>query len=179
MTASQLILALSAAAVISDLRTGRISNHICAAGFICGFVLHVICAFCAGSCFPDFIVKMFLTLAVCLAGAAIPFALGYPLFRLRMFGAGDIKLLMAVGWLAGPAGILKFMAVTCAFGGLISALIMVFVTGIRPRVRYFLTYILTAEMSGAVLPYRDDPSAEFHFTIPVFMTALVCAAGFI
>ncbi len=117
--------------------------------------------------------------AVFLAGAALPFLPGFLLFRFRMIGAGDVKLLMAVGGMIGPAGILRYMAVTVVFGAVISLLIMLTVTGIRPRIRYFLRYVLMTGSTGEILPYRDSPEAEFHFAVPVMMAAVVYAAGLI
>lgn len=178
MTTEQIVLFVTMAAAVSDLLTDRISNMICAAGLLSGFVLHVSTAAAVCVSFTDVLKLLPAALLFFAAGAGLPFVLGFPLFRFRMIGAGDIKLLMAVGGLIGPVRILKFSAVSIAFGGVIAVFIMIFVTGILPRIRHFVNYIIMAGSGGEILPYRDAKEAEFHFAVPVFMSAVVLAAGF-
>ncbi|MDX2181298.1 MAG: A24 family peptidase [Bryobacteraceae bacterium] len=73
--------ALAAAATWFDLRERRIPNWLCAAGFALGVALH----------WRDG-----------LLGAALAMAIYAPLYLLRGVGAGDVKLMAAVGAIAGP-----------------------------------------------------------------------------
>ena len=81
--------ALLCAAAVFDLRTRRIPNALVGTGVAAGLAGHLWLGGGAG-------------LAWSLAGAAaaLPLLL---LYAARLFGAGDVKLLMAVGALAGPA----------------------------------------------------------------------------
>jgi prepilin peptidase CpaA len=67
---------------VSDLRTGRIPNKVLAAGIVAAFFLTAAAGGAAA-------------LKGMLAGSCFPMIL-FPLFCLRMIGAGDIKLLAAV-----------------------------------------------------------------------------------
>ena len=177
MLSSLFVLLLAACALISDLLTDKISNAISLCGALAGFSLAAGGAVLCGNSFPDAALRALAAVLFALAGAAVPFVFGFPLFRFRMIGAGDVKFLMAVGVLTGPIQILKFMAVSIAFGGVIAALLMIFVTGVRPRLIRFASYIKMAEMTGSAPPYRDSKEAEFHFTVPVFMAAVLLFAG--
>ena len=93
------------AASACDLRTRRIPNGLCAAGIAAGLLGHAWHG--AGP------------LAWSLAGiaAALPLLL---LYALRAFGAGDVKLLMAVGALAGPAFVGWTLAGAVCAGGVLA-----------------------------------------------------------
>lgn len=174
-TAALFLLTLTALSALFDLRTGKVPNRLCAAGLTAGVALHLCTVILSQPpSSPASIQLLIKALLLSLAGAALPFALGFPLFRFRMIGAGDIKLLMAAGAIVGdPRKILIFMILSIIIAAVISLLIMIFVTGIRPRIRHLLTYIMLTEATGEILPYRDSPDAEFHFTVPVFLAAVI------
>ena len=177
------------AAMISDLQTGKIRNSICLIGFFTGFVLRILSDLAAvlmGSRILARTPTLFLaagyfgsTVLDVLGGIAVPFLLLILPFIFRMIGAGDIKLLMAAGGVAGAAGSLKLTVASLAFGAVISILIMIFVTGIIPRFQYFVSYVRVTEMTGEIRPYRNAKEAEFHFAVPVLMAALIYSAGLI
>ena len=162
------VLTLSGAAAFLDICTGRIGNLLCAAGLSAGLFLAGCGVAAGGSPLPA---VMFL------AGAAIPFACGFPLFRFRMIGAGDVKLLMAIGGLIGVPAILHFLVAAVASGAVIAAGVLLFITGVRPRLARLLRYIRATEITGEIQPYRDSRIAEFHFSVPVLMAAILYAAG--
>ena len=83
------LLSILAVAAITDLRTRRIPNLLVAFGLCFGFGLAWSSMGQAGLMFA-------------LKGAATGFVLFFPLFLLRAFGAGDVKLLMVVGAFVGP-----------------------------------------------------------------------------
>ena len=109
------LLLLSASAC--DLRARRIPNGLCAAGITAGLIGHGWHG--AGP------------LLWSLAGiaAALPLLL---LYAVRAFGAGDIKLLMAVGALSGPAFVGWTLAGAICAGGVL-ALVWILGRGIRAR----------------------------------------------
>ena len=94
-----------------------------------------------------------------LTGAAVPLILLGILFIFRMLGAGDVKIL-------------------CDLGG-----IMVPRTGtecIRPRILYLCQYMNEFYCTGEIRPYyrkgMEFPE-NFHFTVPIFLSALLYAGG--
>ena len=185
------VLTLTAAAMMMDIASGKIANLLCFAGWIGGFAVNlllmyekasVVTGVFSGSAkgFPRELVYEFMRTAVFwAAGCAVPFLLGFPLFRFRMIGAGDVKLLMAVGGMIGPASVLLFLAVSVVCGAFISVLLLLGVVGVRERFAYFMGYLEAVAQEKRILPYRGDASAEFHFSAAIFMAALLYAGGMI
>ncbi|MGX8703339.1 MAG: A24 family peptidase [Lachnospiraceae bacterium] len=151
-------LLLAATAAFFDLRTEKIPNWLTFSGFLAGIGLSCLL-------FPDGFIQGFLG---SLLGAGLPFLLLFLPFCLRMIGAGDVKLLMALGAFAGWPGILHLLLGTLICGSAFSAGIMAGRTGFRPRVFYFLQY-MRCLFSGIVEPYRQEEtkSANMHFAVPV------------
>ncbi len=111
-----LVLLLLAASAC-DLQTRRIPNGLCAAGIAAGLIVHFWHGVWPG--------------LWSLAGlaAALPLLL---LYAVRAFGAGDIKLLMAVGALMGPVFLLWALG-GAIFAGAGLALVWIIGKGIRSR----------------------------------------------
>jgi prepilin peptidase CpaA len=59
-----------------------------------------------------------------LAAAAVVFVLGLGLYALRLWGAGDSKLITAVALFVGLDGILQFAFSTAVFGGILALIIL-------------------------------------------------------
>lgn len=159
-----LLLLYSFLAMLFDLATDRIPNYLVAAELFAGFVYQLYV-------FGPMGILSFL------GGIVVPFALSYALFLFRMIGAGDIKLLMALGSVAGFPRNVKIMLWSVICGGIISVCIMWRRTGFVPRLTYFVSYVRDFIRTGERKPYRKDgKSAEnFHFTTAVFAAVLVLA----
>ena len=71
-------------AAVFDLRTRRIPNWLCAAGFIAGFACQIALFRWTGA-------------RDAALGAGIALLIYIPLFALRAVGGGDVKLMAAVG----------------------------------------------------------------------------------
>jgi prepilin peptidase CpaA len=114
-----------------------------------------------------------------LGGAVFPFILLFPLFIFRMLGAGDIKLLMAVGGICGLPSILYILLTALSAGAILSFFLMLAGTGFRPRFRYFLTYISNVFISGKAIPYRKEGirPENFHFSVPILAGVILYAGG--
>ena len=168
-------LTLAGCAVLTDLRYGKIRNPLIIAGWIAGVLIFIIPAviyFVHG--LPADGVNELLML---MGGVAVPLILGAVLFRLRMLGAGDIKLLSAIGAIVGCPQILRVIVWSVVFGAAIAAAILIFCGGLASaaeRIRRFARESLAA---GRPVAYRDgsDKSGDFHFSIPVLMAVAVCA----
>jgi len=117
------LLVLLLAAVRSDLREHRIPNHLILFGIVSGLVLHAV--------LPDgqgFLAKGPGGLGVwsSFQGLAIGAAAIFPLYLLRTMGAGDVKLMAAVGAILGPHDILPAILGTFLVGGLVSLAVTMF-----------------------------------------------------
>ncbi len=126
-TAGCVMMLLSGWAVVTDLSSGKIRNYICASGWFAGLFLAA-----GGAISP----------AEWAGGAALPLLAGWLLFRRRLMGAGDIKLLSALGGLCGMSGLLPY-------------LLLVFLAG--------------SGLSVLLLVREKDAAARIHFSVPILM----------
>ncbi|MGA8026812.1 MAG: prepilin peptidase [Bryobacteraceae bacterium] len=81
-----------------------------------------------------------------------------PLYLIRGMGAGDVKLMAAVGAIAGPHDWLAIFIATALFGGLVS-LILVLLKGRFNHTCLNLLFILT-ELSHGRLPSARDAELD-------------------
>ena len=182
------VLSLALISAASDLMSGRIRNSICAAGLAAGFILlPVLASLPPGE--PGRWQRFFTSERSARFGALLPFLPGFLLFHFRMIGAGDVKLLTAIGAVAGADAMPAYLLMTIVFSPLLAVPFMLFVSGVRPRMKVFLRYLAAVLSSRRALPYRTfcaqaegetrdtQASYEFHFAIPVFMTAILYAGG--
>jgi prepilin peptidase CpaA len=104
--ASCVLLALVLAAAIFDLRFRRIPNWLTGAGVILGFAANV---------FERGILR---GLSFSLAGLCLALAIYLALYALHAMGAGDGKLMAAIGAIVGWKHWLGIFLVTAIFGGI-------------------------------------------------------------
>jgi prepilin peptidase CpaA len=133
-----LLAVLVTAAAIFDLRTRRIPNWLCAAGLIGGFICQ--------------------TTREAALGAGLALLIYIPLFALRAVGGGDVKLMAAVGSLAGPKAWIAIFLITALAGGVI-ALIMIAVKGRTARTLHNVGILLT-ELAHFRAPYRAEQELD-------------------
>ena len=102
---------------------------------------------------------------------------GWLLFR--MLGAGDIKLLSVLGSLMGPVKILNCMFYSFLIGAVLSAALMVSSGIFSQRILYLLRYLCGYLKTGKREPYYKSgmPPENYHFTVPIFQSALLYAGG--
>ena len=159
-----LLLVYSFSAMLFDLTTGRIPNYLMAAELVGGLVYQLYI-------FGPMGILSFL------GGIAVPFVLSYALFLFRMIGAGDIKLFMALGSVAGYPRNLRIMLWSVICGAVISVCIMWRRTGFRPRLMYLAAYVRDFIRTGVRKPYRKEGGGaeNFHFTVAIFAAVLIIA----
>lgn len=152
-------LAVAAMAVVTDCRWGRIENRLVFPVLIIGCVVSFYLGGWAGG-------------QQALLGAAAPLVL-FPVFVLRMLGAGDIKLLMALGaWLGGAAvGALMVYAVLWG-GGMALAVTLVRRDG-RRRLNKVAVYLKACVLARKLLPYEDFSRLGEGAALP-FAPAIFC-----
>jgi prepilin peptidase CpaA len=141
-------LALAALVIIAaafDLRTRKIPNWLCAAGFLGGFACQIALFQWAGA-------------RDAALGAGLALLIYLPLFALRAVGGGDVKLMAAVGSLAGPKSWIAIFLITAISGGAI-ALVMIAVKGRIGRTLRNVGILLT-ELAHFRAPHRVEQELD-------------------
>ena len=114
-----------------------------------------------------------------LGGLLLPVLVLGVLFVFRMLGAGDIKLLCVLGSVLGPVEILKCIFYSFLIGAVIAVALMVSYGIVCQRILYLLHYLSDYFKTGKREPYckRGMSLENFHFTVPIFLSALLYAGG--
>ena len=142
----QLILAACVLiAAATDLRSRDIPNWLTLSAMGCGLALHPAFAGWAG-------------LKMAAGGLGLAALIFLPLFVLRWLGGGDVKLMGAVGALAGPANLLTVILLDALLAGAASLVVVL----LRRRLGRTLSNIgrLLRSLAGDGAPVRDSPEFE-------------------
>lgn len=113
-----LLVALFAIATYTDLRSSRIPNSVSLTAIGIGVILHACLAGFQGVLFS-------------LAGLGVAFGLFLVLYASGGIGAGDVKLMSAVGAMLGPYGAIVSVLLTIVCGGLYAIFAMWYQWGFR------------------------------------------------
>ncbi len=157
-------LILIGAASISDIKTYKIKNSIILTFLTLGILSNTLASGIQG-------------LLSSLKGISIPFACLFLLFALRMLGAGDIKLLSALGAIFGYPLIISIMLYSFISGGIIAIVLIITRKNALQRIVYILDYIKQCIMLSSILPYTNfndkSDKAKFHFSIAILLGTLI------
>ena len=154
---------ITAAAAVTDLHSRIIPNWLCATGIVLGFGLNGWLHGWAG------------LWSACL-GFALALGLYVPLWMLRAMGGGDVKLMAAVGALAGPAGWFTIFVLASALGG-VFALGLLFLRDALGRSFHNIWYILT-NLARLRAPYAAHPELDIAHEKAISMPhGVAIAAG--
>jgi prepilin peptidase CpaA len=93
-------------------------------------------------------------LADALLGIGIAFAVYFALFALHAVGAGDVKLMMTVGALAGPRHWLTIFILASLTGGVLAIGLLVWRGKLLPALRNVL--FIVSQLVRLRAPYRSD-----------------------
>jgi prepilin peptidase CpaA len=144
MEAVLLILILAAA--VFDVRYRRIPNWLTVGGAVAGIALNTAIGRPeAGTAFA-------------LEGLALGFGVYFILYLLHAMGAGDVKLMAALGALAGPANWFGIFIVSAIVGGIMALLLIV----IRGRVKstFWNMGFILGEMTRGRPAYLDKAELD-------------------
>lgn len=114
-----------------------------------------------------------------LIGGAIAAVL-FPLFALRMLGAGDIKALMGIGIMLGGTLAAKAVLYSILGAGMLAfAVLLVRKNGVE-RLKYFYQYIKGIFLAGEVSPYMAEEKtkhdgSKFRFSFGITMGVMALA----
>lgn len=128
------LLALTVAAVTCDLRTRRIPNVLTASGFLAALAIRAFQG-------PE-------AVAVGVLAAALAFALAVPLVLAGAMGAGDAKLLAAIGAFTGPAALPVVLVVTAVAGGALAFAVAVRKGALRETISHVRALVLPGRSGG-------------------------------
>src|SRR5947209_2741036 len=136
------LLAVVLTAAIYDFRFRKIPNWVNACGLVLGFGLNTL-----------FFGPHGLVLAS--EGLLLDFAVYLPLYLLRGMGAGDVKLMAAIGALAGPANWFEIFLGTAFVGGAAAA-VYALSKGRFNETCWNLIFILK-DLARLRAPHRNNP----------------------
>jgi prepilin peptidase CpaA len=144
--AGQILLGiLVAIAAIYDIRYRRIPNWLVLTGIIAGLAWNSSTSGWSG-------------LGRAAEGLGLGFILYFPLYLIRARGAGDVKLLAAVGAITGPGNCLWIFLLTAILGGIIALVLLMF----RGRVRktFFNVGWILQDLLHLRAPYRSSDELD-------------------
>jgi prepilin peptidase CpaA len=93
-----------------------------------------------------------------LKGLGVAFGIYFVLYLLRAMGAGDVKLMAAVGSIVGWANWLGILVLTSVFGGL-AALVLVSRKG-RLRSTFRNIWMILVSLGHRQAPYQSNPELD-------------------
>ena len=140
-----LLVVVVGTAGVYDLRFRRIPNWLVLTGLVLGFCVNTVLFGWAG-----------------LRDAGLGFGLALliymPLHLLRAMGAGDVKLMAAVGSLVGPGNWLMLFVITAVVGGVVALFVLLFAGRVR-KTFWNLGWILN-EVVHFRAPYQSSEELD-------------------
>src|ERR1700676_5307669 len=148
-----------------DWRTRKIPNWLTVSGFVAGLGIHTIVGGWHGA-------------LASLQGAGLALLVLLPLVLLRGLGAGDWKLMGAVGALLGPRGLLAFLFVSIMVAGVMAAATVVYMR----RVIVTLKNMAIVIQGFFVFGWRGNPQMtldnpgllKMPFGVAAALTSVIC-----
>lgn len=159
-----IIFSLLLLSLLSDFRTSRIKNSITFSFMLAGLAVNIAAEGFKGLMFS---IQGILLPAACLA----------VLYGLRIIGAGDIKLLSALGAVMGAVFALYTALYSFICGGFIALWVIFSRNNWKERLRYLFEYIRGCLLSMRVLQYTDfhdgRQTGSFHFSAAIASGAVL------
>ncbi len=132
-------------AAFFDLRSNRIPNWLTLSGLLLALALNAFLFELAGLWFS-------------LKGLGLAVGIYFVLYLLRGMGAGDVKLMAAIGAAAGPWNWLGILFLTAILGG-VAAIVLVFAKQ-RVRKTFRNMALMLQSLRYGRAPYRDNPELD-------------------
>lgn len=163
------LVAVVLAAGFTDVRSRRIPNWLTLSGLVLGFGLQILFSGAAGAAQSG-------------KGLGLALLVYVPLYLLRGMGAGDVKLMAAVGSLTGPSNWLSIFFATAIIGGLLSLIV---VAHKRRLMQTFINVsILSTELihmrapaaASSALDVKDSASLRLPHAISIAVGSLIFLA---
>ena len=153
----------------TDLQQHRIPNALSLGGMLIGIALHTWIYGLPG-------------LATGISGAAVGIAILLPFYLLKGMGAGDVKLMGAVGAFLGPHNALLATGLSLGAGGVLAIIILTLRGGLKPlAVRYFNTFkclLVTGKLSHQSPESGEVAATKFPYAAAI-LTGTVATLGWL
>jgi len=162
------VLVVAIPAAIFDLRQRRVPNWLTLPALLVAIALNVVLYKTAGFTWS-------------LAGFGLALVIYFPLYALRAMGAGDVKLMAAIGAAVGGANCLAIFFITAVTGGIAGMI----AAAARGRVRKTLhnLWFIVLSLAHRQIPHEGNPEldvkSEAGLRLP-HAVAIACGiAGFL
>lgn len=163
-----ILLIMLVAASCIDLRTHRIPNLLTLSGALLGIGVNISATGLPG-------------LGHSVLGLLLGFGLLLPFYVMRAMGAGDVKLMAAVGSFLGPALTLQAVLYTFLVGGLLAMVAMIRADGLREtasRYGFGLRHLLTTRRWLGQRPgTAEAPRLKFPYALAIAMGTALALYG--
>ncbi len=150
-----LLLSVAVVAGIYDWRYRRIPNLLCLAGLVAGFTSH-----CGLGAMNGGWAGCVAGLMVAAKGFGLAALIYFVLYLLRGMGAGDVKLMAALGCIAGPMNWFLLFLATAILGGVVAACLSL------AHGRFYSTLLnvgqIVKELSLLRAPFKNQPQIDLH-----------------
>ena len=140
-----LLVVVVVTAGIYDLRFRRIPNWLVLSGLVLGFALNAFMFELVG-------------LKQAALGMGLALLIYFPLYALRAMGAGDAKLMAAVGSIVGPGNWFLLFIVTSILGGLTAVIVLLFAGRIRKT--FWNVGWIISEVMHLRAPYKSSEELD-------------------
>lgn len=141
------LLLLVSIAAVNDLATRRIPNRLLLAGMVSALLLYLLSA------------RPGELLMSAVGGMALGLALFLPFYLLRGMAAGDVKMMVVVGFFTGPDEALQIAVLSWCAGGVMALLLVLLHGQLRPVLGNLHRLLLRTMTSGSVLPVAVEPTS--------------------
>lgn len=146
-----LLVLLVIPAAMWDLRYRRVPNWLTLAGILLGIGVNTVI-------FRDSASGRLAGLWMSLEGIGVAFLIYFPLYLLRGMGAGDVKLMAAVGAIVGPANWLGVLLLTSVFGAAAAVILVSRKGRIGKTARNIWLILISIRYRHA--PYEASPELD-------------------
>ncbi len=153
-------------AAVSDFRARTVPNWLTVSGALLGVGLHVYLSGWSGAKFS-------------LLGLGLGFLIFLPLFALRGMGGGDVKLMAAIGAMAGVSNTFVIFILTALLGGVMAVGLLLWKGGLGRALRN--VGFIVGRLARGKVPHEDRPeldidrsaSLKLPYAIPMALGTLL------
>jgi prepilin peptidase CpaA len=161
MTAQTILsIAVTLAGAVTDLRTGKVYNWLTYPAALAGLALAVVAA-------PPSPLQS-------AAGLGVGLLLFGTLRRIGRMGAGDVKLMAAVGALQGPAFVLYASFYTVVVAGMAAVLVLAANRRLVPTLRWAASVAASAVVPGVEPKRLEGGQTDMPLAPSIFVAVVYC-----